>query len=913
MHRYFFLLFKHPSRMVISQIVFTELVEMFMSRESFPFRRWTGVMNLGTPVAINGFYAGWDEHCDLLHRKMNYLPPEAHRSPTQCLSMGREEERIKIEKAKRDLYRDLDLEDIFGGVELEELLSLSAALCPDFESKTLSVEYHPISGDSGTTTHKKDSAESKRHRERARDGGILSVQHTQQAPVVTWAAEDDDDEVLYTLVLTDPDSPSRVSAKEREVVHWVVANIPGGRLNSIKRGTEVLPYLGPAPAYSSGLHRYVFCLYRQTDALTEEELTNARTFFAPRRGLKSYNDWVCAASPRGGGGKLLQCPIAIEAFLSKWDTTVDALHKAMGWLPPAPYLSPQQMQSQAAKERDGAFAPGTSLPLGLSFAEAAVAAAQLQAQQQSSTSTTSTGRPSSVALTRGGSATLTGPQGGGAGGAGIAGQGGAQGGASSNRPLRQLAFELQKEDHAARLEALKQQFIREVEDAVNRTSASTVTPPAGSPDNKDAPGGGSRKQEHLMFAAPGMRHVPIVMPPAATELAPDARLDELLSKECSDDAHRLDKLIEQLLTQKTEDIVCEYEPEPEVEEVMEDALLTDNIERESSAGSRPSSVKSASAMSVGSASQHDTGRPPVPRSSSIGSTHPPTGKKHPNGAPPLPETHRSSMRANDSQTHEKPPPPVPSARPQSGGSQRGSKRLSGLFSPSRDERDEEDTVSIGSDRSGHTTKSSGGVGSSLRKMLSRTFSMSGGSSSSTPARKAAPIGTDDLDNLLKTGYSSHGIGETSGKYSNRAGKERDNSSNASSDDDYEAPRSRSDTGAGGLPVPANILINGSASFDLSDQPNRANNGYGSGSGGNTPRSLLKSQTQYGAASTDSGDPRNSKNARMYSKNLSGSGDAVKPATEVQKIQSTLDYVRQFGVKSVTVFDGGTSYVLPCNV
>jgi phosphatidylethanolamine-binding protein (PEBP) family uncharacterized protein len=50
-----------------------------------------------------------------------------------------------------------------------------------------------------------------------------------------------------------------LSYLNREFVHWLVVNIPGDRVHD---GVEVLPYLPVAPPAGSGLHRFVFMLYR---------------------------------------------------------------------------------------------------------------------------------------------------------------------------------------------------------------------------------------------------------------------------------------------------------------------------------------------------------------------------------------------------------------------------------------------------------------------------------------------------------------------------------------------------------------------------------------------------------------------------------------------------------------------------
>jgi phosphatidylethanolamine-binding protein (PEBP) family uncharacterized protein len=43
-------------------------------------------------------------------------------------------------------------------------------------------------------------------------------------PSVTWES---DEHAYYTLIMTDPDAPTRESAKFREWLHWMVVNIPG--------------------------------------------------------------------------------------------------------------------------------------------------------------------------------------------------------------------------------------------------------------------------------------------------------------------------------------------------------------------------------------------------------------------------------------------------------------------------------------------------------------------------------------------------------------------------------------------------------------------------------------------------------------------------------------------------------------
>ncbi|TVU11357.1 hypothetical protein EJB05_44947 [Eragrostis curvula] len=68
---------------------------------------------------------------------------------------------------------------------------------------------------------------------------------------------------LFTVVMIDPDAPSPSEPTMRELLHWLVVNIPAG--NDAWRGVEVMPYLAPQPAI--GIHRYVMVVYKQRSPL----------------------------------------------------------------------------------------------------------------------------------------------------------------------------------------------------------------------------------------------------------------------------------------------------------------------------------------------------------------------------------------------------------------------------------------------------------------------------------------------------------------------------------------------------------------------------------------------------------------------------------------------------------------------
>uniref|UniRef100_A0A8C2QJI9 Phosphatidylethanolamine-binding protein 1 n=1 Tax=Cricetulus griseus TaxID=10029 RepID=A0A8C2QJI9_CRIGR len=69
---------------------------------------------------------------------------------------------------------------------------------------------------------------------------------------------------LYTLVLTDPDAPSRKEPKFREWHHFLVVNMKGNDISSVKVLSD---YVGSGPPSGTGLHRYVWLVYEQDKPL----------------------------------------------------------------------------------------------------------------------------------------------------------------------------------------------------------------------------------------------------------------------------------------------------------------------------------------------------------------------------------------------------------------------------------------------------------------------------------------------------------------------------------------------------------------------------------------------------------------------------------------------------------------------
>ncbi|XP_063241570.1 uncharacterized protein LOC134541808 [Bacillus rossius redtenbacheri] len=138
-------------------------------------------------------------------------------------------------------------------------------------------------------------------------GNELTPTQVKDQPSVTWAA---DPAAFYTLCMTDPDAPSRVQPQFREILHWLVVNIPGARLD---QGDCVAAYRGSGPPRGSGLHRYVFLLYKQKDRLKFDE---PRLGQSDREGRRNFSSRKLVA-------KYGLEPVAGNLYQAQWDEYAD--------------------------------------------------------------------------------------------------------------------------------------------------------------------------------------------------------------------------------------------------------------------------------------------------------------------------------------------------------------------------------------------------------------------------------------------------------------------------------------------------------------------------------------------------------------------------------------------------------------
>ncbi|OXU26687.1 hypothetical protein TSAR_012585 [Trichomalopsis sarcophagae] len=146
-------------------------------------------------------------------------------------------------------------------------------------------------------------------------GDELTPTLVKDPPAMSWFSEDS---AYYTVAMVDPDAPSRDDPKLREMLHWLVCNIPGGDLS---KGDVIVEYVGSAPGKDTGLHRYVLLAYKQPEKLTIEEahISNHEHTGRPAFSIKNF-----AAKYKMGD------PLAGNMYLAQYDEYSDIIRKQLG-------------------------------------------------------------------------------------------------------------------------------------------------------------------------------------------------------------------------------------------------------------------------------------------------------------------------------------------------------------------------------------------------------------------------------------------------------------------------------------------------------------------------------------------------------------------------------------------------------
>jgi phosphatidylethanolamine-binding protein (PEBP) family uncharacterized protein len=145
-------------------------------------------------------------------------------------------------------------------------------------------------------------------------GKELTPTDVKDEPQVSWEA---DPAKYYTLLMFDPDAPSRQDPKSADVKHWLVVNILGC---DVKSGEVIAEYAGSGPPQGTGLHRYIFLVFEQKDRMEFDEPKSEKGSRANRvswsmRGFMKKNN--------------LRKAFAGNYYVAQWDAYVDERRKQM--------------------------------------------------------------------------------------------------------------------------------------------------------------------------------------------------------------------------------------------------------------------------------------------------------------------------------------------------------------------------------------------------------------------------------------------------------------------------------------------------------------------------------------------------------------------------------------------------------
>ncbi|XP_030754179.1 protein D2-like [Sitophilus oryzae] len=150
-------------------------------------------------------------------------------------------------------------------------------------------------------------------------GNEIGPVNVRQQPQVTYPAEKN---AYYTLIMTDPDAPSRTSPDRKEARHWLVGNIPG---SDVSKGQVISAYIGSGPPQGSGLHRYIFLIYQQPGKITFDEKHESETEMGERMSfvVRKFTEKYKLVLKAG------------NFYQAQYDDSVPELHKQLGFTAPA--------------------------------------------------------------------------------------------------------------------------------------------------------------------------------------------------------------------------------------------------------------------------------------------------------------------------------------------------------------------------------------------------------------------------------------------------------------------------------------------------------------------------------------------------------------------------------------------------
>jgi hypothetical protein len=142
-------------------------------------------------------------------------------------------------------------------------LLLAALLVRLLLTRSTAKEQAPRRGGSPTPTVPAVSLRFRGHEVAA--GERVDLETAASAPEVRFTGADQN--ALYTIVMYDPDAPTRSAPTAAPVRHWVAPNAKADASGTLRAGPGGDPYAGPDPPSGSGPHRYIVVVYRQSGPL----------------------------------------------------------------------------------------------------------------------------------------------------------------------------------------------------------------------------------------------------------------------------------------------------------------------------------------------------------------------------------------------------------------------------------------------------------------------------------------------------------------------------------------------------------------------------------------------------------------------------------------------------------------------
>lgn len=137
-------------------------------------------------------------------------------------------------------------------------------------------------------------------------GKMLTPTQVKDQPKVTFPHEAG---CLYTVIMTDPDAPK----DKAEVHHWMTINVKDG---DSETGAVHSEYFGSGPPQGTGIHRYIFLVYKQPPNYTPTEA------YRPRNRERRYL-WSVRQFAKDNN---LGDPVAGNFYRAEFDSYVPTLH-----------------------------------------------------------------------------------------------------------------------------------------------------------------------------------------------------------------------------------------------------------------------------------------------------------------------------------------------------------------------------------------------------------------------------------------------------------------------------------------------------------------------------------------------------------------------------------------------------------